>query len=207
MTRRSRSLRTAYPPSDLTAAAAEVAQRLLGGGASGAAPGPQWLIPQVKWLHELDRLFPYGGAVPDKHALAPPLDYPLPGLKQPPDAKLGHRLRALRRHPLSMELERNRPIALTALYGDDDQSGFFQDLAVVAIGFDEDDQIDHVAETMRVTGWLEPVLSWFDRFVTPFEDPRRGCRSRSAPRGRLTQMSDSVRAGRRPSPRPAPSSR
>ncbi|XNL82641.1 ATP-binding protein [Actinomadura madurae] len=174
VTRRSRSLRTAYPPSDLTAAAAEVAQRLLGGGASGAAPGPQWLIPQVKWLHELDRLFPYGGAVPDKHALAPPLDYPLPGLKQPPDAKLGHRLRALRRHPLSMELERNRPIALTALYGDDDQSGFFQDLAVVAIGFDEDDQIDHVAETMRVTGWLEPVLSWFDRFVTPFEDPSKG---------------------------------
>ncbi|MFA1537702.1 helicase HerA-like domain-containing protein [Actinomadura monticuli] len=174
VTRRSRSLRAAYPPADLTAAAAEVAGRLLGGAAPGTAPGPQWMIPQLKWLHELDRLFPYGGAVPDKHTLAPPLDYPLAGLKQPPDAKLGHRLRALRRHPLSMELARNRPIALTALYGDDDQAGFYQDLAVVAIGFEEDEQIDHVAETMRVTEWLEPVLSWFERFIDPFADPSKG---------------------------------
>ncbi|TDD74568.1 ATP-binding protein, partial [Actinomadura darangshiensis] len=177
VTRRSRSLRTAYPPADLTAAVAEVAQGMLGGGTpgtSGGTPGPQWLIPQVKWLHELDRLFPYGTDAPDKHSPAPPLDYQLPGLKQPPDAKLGHRLRALRRHPLSMELERNRPIALTALYGDDDQSGFFQDLAIVAIGFEEDEQIDHVAVTMRVTAWLEPVLSWFERFVAPFEEPSKG---------------------------------
>ncbi|MES9539317.1 helicase HerA-like domain-containing protein [Actinomadura sp. NPDC000600] len=174
VTRRSRGLRTAYPPSDLTAAAAEAAQRLLGGGAPGGAPGPHWVIPQVRWLHELDRLFPYGGDAPDKHAPAPPLDYQLPGLKQQSDAKLGHRLRALRRHPLSMELKRNRPIAGTALYGDDDQAGFFQDLVVVAIGVDEDEQIEHVAGTMRVTEWLEPVLSWYDRFITPFEDPDKG---------------------------------
>ncbi|CNG18914.1 ATP-binding protein [Mycobacterium tuberculosis] len=174
VSRRSRALRAAYPPADLTAAVAEVAGRLLGGAAAGAAPGPQWMIPQVKWLHELDRLFPYGAGVPDKHTLAPPLDYPLPGLKLPSDAKLGHRLRALRRHPLSMELARNRPLALTALYGDDDQAGFYQDLTVVALGFEEDEQIDHVAETMRVTEWLEPVLSWFERFVDPFEDPSKG---------------------------------
>ncbi|GAA1872891.1 ATP-binding protein [Actinomadura bangladeshensis] len=174
VSRRSRALRAAYPPAELTAAVAEVAGRLLGGAAAGTAPGPQWMIPQVKWLHELDRLFPYGAGVPDKHTLAPPLDYPLPGLKQPPDAKLGHRLRALRRHPLSMELARNRPLALTALYGDDDQAGFYQDLTVVALGFEEDEQIDHVAETMRVTEWLEPVLSWFERFVEPFEDPSKG---------------------------------
>ncbi|GAA1807023.1 ATP-binding protein [Actinomadura chokoriensis] len=174
VSRRSRALRVAYPPAELTAAVAEVAGRLLSGAAAGTAPGPQWMIPQVKWLHELDRLFPYGTGVPDKHTLAPPLDYPLPGLKQPPDAKLGHRLRALRRHPLSMELARNRPLALTALYGDDDQAGFYQDLTVVALGFEEDEQIDHVAETMRVTEWLEPVLSWFERFVDPFEDPSKG---------------------------------
>ncbi|MEU5992334.1 ATP-binding protein [Spirillospora sp. NPDC047418] len=174
VSRRSRALRAAYPPADLTAAVAEVAGRLLGGAAAGTAPGPQWMIPQVKWLHELDRLFPYGAGVPDKHTLAPPLDYPLPGLKLPSDAKLGHRLRALRRHPLSMELARNRPLALTALYGDDDQTGFYQDLTVVALGFEEDEQIDHVAETMRVTEWLEPVLSWFERFVDPFEDPSKG---------------------------------
>ncbi|MFA1550864.1 helicase HerA-like domain-containing protein [Actinomadura chokoriensis] len=180
VTRRSRSLRAAYPPAELTAAVAGVAGRLLGGlvpgntVAAGAAPGPQWMIPQLKWLHELDRLFPYGAEAPDKHTLAPPLDYPLPGLKQPPDAKLGHRLRALRRHPLSMELERNRPIALTALYGDDDQAGFYQDLSVVAIGFEEDEQVEHVAETMRVADWLEPVLSWFERFIDPFADPSKG---------------------------------
>src|SRR5690606_8850579 len=38
VSRRSRSLRTAYPPSDLTAAAAKVAGRLLGGNPAGEAP-------------------------------------------------------------------------------------------------------------------------------------------------------------------------
>src|SRR5690606_16699619 len=141
----------------LTAAVAKVAGDLLGGGRPGTAPGPSWVIPQVRWLHELDRLFPQGQGVPDKHAPAPALDYHLPGLKQPPDPKLGHRLRALRRHPLSMELQRNRPLAVTALYGDDEQAGFYEDLALVAVGFDSvDEQIDHVAGTMLVTDWLDP---------------------------------------------------
>ncbi|MDL4772827.1 ATP-binding protein [Actinomadura xylanilytica] len=175
VTRRSRALRTAFPPSGLTATAAGVAQRLLDGSPDPVEPPPAtWVIPQVRWLHELDRLFPYGEGAPDKHAPAPPLDYQLPGLKQPPDPKLGHRLRALRRHPLSMELDRNRPLALTALIGDDDHEGFYRDLAVVAIGLDPDEQIAHIATTMRVTGWLEPVLSWPERFVAPFEDPSAG---------------------------------
>ena len=175
VSRRSRALRTAYPPSDLTAAVAKVAGDLLGGGRPGTAPGPSWVIPQVRWLHELDRLFPQGQGVPDKHAPAPALDYHLPGLKQPPDPKLGHRLRALRRHPLSMELQRNRPLAVTALYGDDEQAGFYEDLALVAVGFDSvDEQIDHVAGTMLVTDWLDPVLNWYDRFIAPFEDPSKG---------------------------------
>ncbi|TDD63689.1 ATP-binding protein [Actinomadura rubrisoli] len=179
VTRRSWALRTAYPPAELTGVVAGVAQRLLGGSpatsdASGTSPGANWVIPQVRWLHELDRLFPYGAGAPDKHAPAPSLDYQLPGLKQPPEPKLGHRLRALRRHPLSMELERNRPLALTALYGDDDHAAFYRDLSVVAIGFDEDEQIEHVAGTMQVTAWLEPVLSWADRFVDPFENPSAG---------------------------------
>ncbi|GAA0225593.1 hypothetical protein GCM10009527_022450 [Actinomadura nitritigenes] len=174
VTRRSWALRTVYPPSDLTATAAGAAQKLLGGGTSGAAPGPTWVIPQVRWLHELDRLFPYGGGAPDKHAPAPPLDYQLPGLKQPPQPKLGHRLRALRRHPLSMELDRNRPLALTALEGDDGHAAFYADLAVVAIGLPEDEQIEDAARTMRVEEWLEPVLSWPERFVEPFADPSAG---------------------------------
>ncbi|WP_433332732.1 ATP-binding protein [Spirillospora sp. CA-294931] len=176
VSRRSWALRHAYQPAELTAAVADVAQKLLGGSheLSGTHPGPGWVIPQVRWLHEMDRLFPYDGGPPDKHAPAPPLDYQLPGLKQPPDPKLGHRLRALRRHPLSMELERNRPIALAALAGDDDHAGFFKDLSVVAIGVAEEAQIADVAETMRVASWLEPVLAWPEQFVTPFEDPTQG---------------------------------
>ncbi|WP_245679210.1 ATP-binding protein [Actinomadura hibisca] len=177
VTRRSQALRAAYPPADLTATVAGVAQQLLGGSHTlpGTQPGPQWVIPQLRWLHELDRLFPYyGDGAPDKHAPAPPLEYQLAGLKQPPDPKLGHRLRALRRHPLSMELDRNRPLALVALGGDDDHAGFYRDLAVVAIGLAEHEQIADVAETMRAGSWLEPVLSWPDRLIAPFADPERG---------------------------------
>ncbi|WP_019632882.1 ATP-binding protein [Actinomadura atramentaria] len=176
VTRRSRALRTQYPPADLTCAVADVARRLLGGdtGPAGTPPGPHWVIPQVRWVHELDRLFPYGGPEPDPHAPAPPLDYQLPGLRQPPDGLLGHRLRALRRHPLSMELARNRPLAVAALAGDDENAAFFADLAVVTIGLAEDEQIADVAATMRVDDWLEPVLSWPEGLVKPFADPAGG---------------------------------
>ena len=37
---------------------------------------------------------------------------------------MGHRLRALRRHPLSMELAGNRLAAWTVLLGEDDQRAF-----------------------------------------------------------------------------------
>ncbi|HEU5156906.1 MAG TPA: ATP-binding protein [Streptosporangiaceae bacterium] len=168
--RRASALRTAYPPAELTAAIAATAQRLLGEQDvhAGAAPGTKWVIPQVRWLHEMDRLFPHDGTTPDKHAPAPPMDYPLPGVKQQPDAKIGHRVRALRRHPLSMELEANRPIALTAIGGDDEHAAFANDLAVAAIGVDPSRQIAHVAEVMRVESWLELVLDWPSRLVNPF---------------------------------------
>ncbi|WP_225993301.1 ATP-binding protein [Actinomadura rudentiformis] len=176
VTRRAWALRTAFAPSELTATVAASAQQLLGGsyGLAGGLPGPAWVIPQLRWLHEMDRLFPLGSGAPDKHAPAPPLDYQLPGLKQPAEPRLGHRLRALRRHPLSMELERNRPIAITALAGDDHHEGFVRDLAVVGIGLSDEEQLAHVAETMRVSSWLDPVLSWPERFIAPFEDPDAG---------------------------------
>lgn len=135
---------------------------------AGALPGAKWVIPQVRWLHEMDRLFPHDGTTPDKHAPSPPLDYSLPGIKHSPDAKIGHRVRALRRHPLSMELEDNRPIALTAIAGDDEHEAFAKDLAVAAIGVDPGVRIANVAEVMRVESWLETVLDWPSRFVTPF---------------------------------------
>ncbi|MBA9003212.1 ATP-binding protein [Thermomonospora cellulosilytica] len=171
VSRRAWALRRAYAPDALTAEAADAARRLLDGAhaEAGRRPGPDWVIGQVRWLHEMDRIFPYEGR-PDKHAPAPPLDYPLPGLRQAPDARVGHRLRALRRHPLSMEVPANRPIALAALGGDDDHAGFFEDLAAVAIGLDTEEALVEVARAMRVASWLEPVLTWPERFIAPFED-------------------------------------
>lgn len=170
--RRAWALRRSFAPDELTAAVAEAAQRLLAGpdGPAGALPGPAWVIPQLRWLHEMDRIFPYGAAA-DPHAPAPPMDYQLPGLRQAPDAKAGHRLRALRRHPWSMELAGNREIALSALAGDDEHEAFARDLGMVAVGMDPGEQLGHAAGTMRVESWLEAVLNWPDRFVTPFEDP------------------------------------
>jgi hypothetical protein len=171
--RRSLALRRSYATEELTSNVAGVAQQMLGGpyGRVGPLPGAAWVIPQVRWLHEMDRLFPYGRGAPDKHALAPPMDYPLPGMKQQPDAKLGHRLRALRRHPLSMELEHNRHLACTAIAGEDDHAEFAKDLGMVTLGYEPDEQLGQVCEAMRVGSWLEPVLNWPQTFVLPFEDP------------------------------------
>ncbi|ACY96240.1 ATP-binding protein [Thermomonospora curvata] len=171
--RRAWALRTAYAPESLTTTVAEVARRLLDGehALAGTRPGPNWVIGQVRWLHEMERIFPFGRPLPDKHAPVPPLEYHLPGLRQAPGAKVGHRLRALRRHPLSMELPANRPIALTALFGEDDHAAFADDLALVAIGLEADAQFAEVAEVTRTASWLEAVLNWPERFVLPFEDP------------------------------------
>jgi hypothetical protein len=170
--RRSAALRATYAPERLTESVAGVAEGLLGGTArpAGPAPGPDWVIPQLRWLHEMSRLFPPGSAVPDKRDPVPPMDYELPGLKQPPEPLFGHRVRALRRHPLSMALETNRPIVSVAILGDDDHAGVEGDLAMVAIGVDRTDRTAYVAERMRVP-WLEEVLDWPHRFSAAFEDP------------------------------------
>jgi hypothetical protein len=170
--RRSVALRAAYAPEELTESMAGVAERLLGGPRrpADALPGVAWVIPQIRWLHEMDRLFPRGRGVPDKYHPVPPMDYELPGLKQPPEPLFGHRVRALRRHPLSMALESNRSVAGTAILGDDGHAGFVRDLEVVAVGVDAGDRIGHIAETMRAA-WLEDVLDWPHRFAAAFEDP------------------------------------
>jgi uncharacterized protein len=164
--RRYAAVRTAYPPERLTVAVADAATRLLG-GSTAARPGPEWVIPQVRWLHEIDRLFPSGGATPDKRAPAPSLDYDLPGLDEPAEPLLGHRVRALRRHPLSMALEPNRTLAREAILGGHAELG--HDLATLAIGVD--DPLHHVARAMNATRWLEQVLDWPRRFVDSFENP------------------------------------
>src|SRR6516164_8808758 len=160
-------LRASYDPALLTVSAAAVALRALGRGAGpGARIGPGWVIPQLRWLHELERICPEGGA-PDPAAPAPPLDFDLPGLADWPGSLVGHRLRALRRHPLSMELAHNRLPAWTALLGEDDQHAFTHDLATLGVGLPPGTQLAHAAALMNVRPWLETVLSWPGRFVTP----------------------------------------
>jgi hypothetical protein len=170
--RRSAALRVAYAPEELTESVAEVATRLLGDPErlADASPGAAWVIPQLRWLHEMGRLFPRGRGVPDKRDPVPPVDYELPGLKEPAEPLFGHRVRALRRHPLSMALESNRPIVQTAILGDDDHASVVADLAVVGIGVDPVERIAYAAERMRVR-WLENVLDWPHRFTAAFEDP------------------------------------
>jgi uncharacterized protein len=133
-------------------------------------PGTAWVIPQLKWLHELERLCPLHGPAADPFAVAPPLDYALTGLSDRADVKIGQRVSGLRRHPLSMEVTRNRTLAWTALLGDDDQREFIDDLAAVAIGVSHRGQLGKAAGEMGVAAWLEPVLSWPRRFIVGADD-------------------------------------
>jgi hypothetical protein len=165
---RARALRPSYDPARLAASVARAALRALGPGTGpGTRPGPGWVIPQVRWLHELDRLCPAGGGPPDPGQCAPPLDFDLPGLADWPGARAGHRLRALRRHPLSMELPHNRLAAWTALLGEDDQRAFGGDLAALGVGLAPGAQLGHVAGLLGATPWLAVVLSWPGRYVAP----------------------------------------
>jgi uncharacterized protein len=81
---------------------------------------------------------------------------------------LGHRAKALRHHPLSMEVDRNRALAWRVILGDDEHEGIQKDVSTVAIGVEPRERIRHVAQTMGA-GWLETVLSWPRRFVLPFD--------------------------------------
>jgi Helicase HerA-like C-terminal len=168
---REQALRTSFNPRDLAAECAEHAVGMLdGGNGAGTMPGTQWVIPQLRWLHELERVCPFESPAPDPFALAPPLDYILPGLSDRPDVKIGQRVSGLRRHPLSMEVTRNRLLAWTALLGEDDQTGFIEDLAAVTIGVTHTGQLRKAAGEMGVASWLEPVLSWPRRFIVGADD-------------------------------------
>ncbi|HEY9522568.1 MAG TPA: ATP-binding protein, partial [Thermopolyspora sp.] len=191
VSRRAWSLRTFYDPTLLTQKSVEVAAALLTPPAegerrqAGERPGPAWVIPQVRWLHEVDRLFPYGHPAPDLRSPAPTMEYQLFGTD--PSGRpythagvngsaptmtrvelLGHRAKALRRHPLSMEVDRNRALAWRVILGDDEHRGIQDDIITVAIGVEPPDRVRHVAHTMGAA-WLETVLSWPQRFVLPFE--------------------------------------
>ena len=168
---RARAVRAFFDPSKLVTVVAVTALRLLNGGkGAGTKVGTSWVIPQLQWLHEIERACPLHDPAPDPFALALPLDYELPGLPDPPDLKVGQRVSGLRRHSLSMELARNRLPAWTALLGEDDQRGFTEDLANLAVGSSHRGQLLQAAGEMGVVGWLEPVLSWPRRFIVGSDD-------------------------------------
>ncbi|WP_214325332.1 ATP-binding protein [Nonomuraea sediminis] len=171
--RRDWALRSWFDPALLTERAAETATRLLGSAEGGGErPGATWVIPQVRWLHEVERLFPFGRPAPDLRSPAPPMEYALfaaNGSAEPVrNELLGHRAKALRHHPLSMEVERNRELAWRAILGDDENATLQHDILSVAIGLDAAVRLRHIGQTMGA-GWLESVLSWPRRFVLPFD--------------------------------------
>src|SRR5580700_10405390 len=168
---RSLAVRAFYDPQRLAAEVASTALNLLDGHPGAGAPaGREWVIPQLQWLHEVERACPFGSGHPDPFAPAPPLDYLLDGLADRPGLKIGQRVSNLRRHPLSMELSRNRQPAWTVLLGDDEQRGFADDLAAVVIGVSHRGQLRQAAGEMGIVGWLEAVLSWPRRFIVGGED-------------------------------------
>ncbi|MGJ6966118.1 ATP-binding protein [Streptosporangium sp. G11] len=167
--RRAWSLRTVSDPTKLTEQVAAIATRLLGPDRDpGERPGPAWVIPQVRWLHEVDRLFPHGQPAPNPRGSAPVMEYALFNRPAGGTELLGHRAKALRHHPLSMEVDRNRELAWRVILGDDERESVERDILTVTIGLDPAERLRHVSQTMGA-GWLESVLSWPHRFVLPFD--------------------------------------
>jgi len=126
---RALALRTSYDPRYLAAVTATVTGRMLadgdGDGAQARAgaqardgaqaragvparAGSVWIIPQLRWLHEMERLTPFGRDRLRPGDIAPPLDFGLAGLPDWPGIRVADRLDGLRGHPLAMGSERNR---------------------------------------------------------------------------------------------------
>ena len=180
---RAGALRPCYPPHRLVSVVAAAAGRMLAAGDPvPARGGPVWVIPQLRWLHEMERLNPLGHDRLRPGDLAPPLDFALAGLPDWPGIRVADRLGGLRRHPLAMESERNRAVASTALLGAGGagRERLDADLAIAGIGISPPLRLRHAAATMGAgghagqPGWLEVVLSWPHRIVAPAAGPDPG---------------------------------
>lgn len=128
------------------------------------------MIPQLRWLHEAERLSPLHQDQPRLDDIAPPLDFELAGLVDWPGIRVRDRLEGLRCHQLSMDRDRNRALALTALHGDP-QTSWDEDLGIAGIGRGHDQRLRYVARMLGTCprpgepGWLEVVLSWPARLI------------------------------------------
>jgi uncharacterized protein len=168
---RAPALRPCYDPHSLTAVVGTVAGRMLADGdAVPVRAGSVWVIPQLRWLHEMERLSPFGRDRLRPDDIAPPLDFGLTGLPDWPGIRVADRLRGLRGHPLAMESERNRTAAMTALLGDG-RAALDADLAIAGMGISPPRRLRHAARAMGAAGhggqpgWLEVVLSWPHRLI------------------------------------------
>ena len=182
---RAAALRTSFDPGRFTGIVTSAALTRLNDAANAARaagvagpairPGPVWVIPQLRWLHEAERLSPLSGPALAPADQAPPLDFDLAGLPDWPGIQAGQRARALRRHPLSMDQAANRRLAWIAVATEDGPAALAADLAQAAAGAEPAEQLRHAAGLMAVSGprtgagagpgWLEVVLSWPRRFI------------------------------------------
>jgi hypothetical protein len=182
VTARAAVLRHSYDPRCLMAVLAGLAARMLDAATLDEVPRPAglpfraghaWVIPQLRWLHEVERVSPLARDTIRLDDIAPPLDFGLTGLPDWPGIRVRDRLSGLRRHPLSMESGRNRDAATVALLGDGGRADFDADLAIAGMGLSPLLRLRHAARVMgaggsgQEPGWLEAVLSWPDRIIRP----------------------------------------
>lgn len=200
VTPRAPALRASYDPGRLTSVITAVAGRMLDraaaehgrpgpgmpsvsasaspGAAHDAEHGPVpfragnvWVIPQLRWLHEVERAHPLGQERIRLEDFAPPLEFGLAGLPDWPGIKIRDRIGGLRRHPLSMTAEHNRQSATIALLGGEPGAGLDADLAMAGTELGPRQRLCHVARMMGIggrdadPGWLEVVLSWPHRII------------------------------------------
>ena len=176
VTARAAALRRYYDPAALASVVAAVAARSLEEATVPFRAGPAWVIPQLRWLHELERLNPLGGAEIRLDDIAPPLDFGLAGLPDWPGIRIRDRLGALGRHTLSMASPGNQRVACLALFGEDGRAGLDADLATATLGLHPASRLPYTARLMGIgahgpePGWLEVVLSWPDRIIQPAWD-------------------------------------
>jgi hypothetical protein len=190
---RAAAIRECFPATSLIRALTGVGAGMLAGRSVPGTAGQAWVIPQLRWAHEATRVgwarvpappgAPLRGTVCPRD-LAPPLDFAIAGLADWTGILAQDRLRALLRHPLSLEAAPNRGIAAAALFGERGHEAFAADLAAdLAVvcpapassgttrasssswsGLLADSLVDSLAEVAKLMDhdgdWLVTVMWW-----------------------------------------------